>query len=136
MHTKTKGNIGELRVAADLYEKGFSVFREYGDNSKIDIIAAKGSKLYKIQVKSLHPKNGGITIPKVSSGPGYSYEYTRDDIDIIASFNLENNTIAYVPFSVLESYKRGITLRVEASKNNQEKGIRQFFEFLEFPEIL
>ena len=53
LHKKNKGSIGELKVAADLITKGFSVFTELGDNSKVDLIAIENStyKTYKIQVK-------------------------------------------------------------------------------------
>lgn len=133
MHTKTKGNIGELFVAADLYSKGFSVFSEYGDNSKIDIIAAKGNNLYRIQVKSSYLKGGKITLSKTSSGPGYKYEYTKDDIDIFAVLDLDDKSVCYVHIDEFKD-KGTLCLRKLPTANNQMKNVRLFADFLKFPE--
>jgi hypothetical protein len=78
MHSKTKGSIGQLTIAADLLSKGYEVFTELGDNSKIDLIAvSKDYDLIKIQVKCLTPVNGSVKLSCIKSGPNYSFRYER-----------------------------------------------------------
>lgn len=38
LHSKTKGVLGEIAVAKDLLAKGYQVFAELGDNSRVDLI--------------------------------------------------------------------------------------------------
>lgn len=52
--TQTKGEIGELIVAADLLEKGFEVFKPLGQTKDFDLLISKDGRLAKIQVKSRH----------------------------------------------------------------------------------
>lgn len=57
MHSKQLGNLGETIVAASLIKKGYSVFTQLGDLSKIDLLAV-GSDFnpIKIQIKCIHSK--------------------------------------------------------------------------------
>ena len=41
MHTKQSGSLGELKVAADLIARGYAVFTELGDLSKVDLIVLR-----------------------------------------------------------------------------------------------
>ncbi len=119
MHTKTKGTIGELAVTKALYEMGYSVFSEIGDNCKVDLIAIKEDKILKIQVKSHTSKNGKIDLVRTSSGPGYSYKYTDADVDYIASYILDKDIVIFVPMSEMMQMSKGMSFRIEPSKNNQ-----------------
>jgi len=123
LHSKTKGNVGELRVAADLSKRGFAVFTELGDSSKIDLIAIKESQIIRIQVKTqTDTSNGTICAPLRSCGPGYSYLYTANDVDVIAVYAMDKEVICYVPI-ISFGKKTKMILRFEKSKNNQTKGI-------------
>lgn len=51
MHSKLKGNIASTTTVLELQKRGFNVFSEIGDYSRIDLIAEKNSILRKIQVK-------------------------------------------------------------------------------------
>lgn len=46
------GAIGELRVVCDLITKGYEVFRPVSPIGKYDLIAVKGKKLMKVEVKT------------------------------------------------------------------------------------
>ena len=130
LHSKIKGNVGELRVAADLAARGYAVFTELGDSSKIDLIADAGTKLLRIQVKTqADTSKGTLGVPTRSSGPGYSYNYTPDDIDIIAVYAMDRDEICYVPIEICAEYKKGMTLRFEKPKNNQTKGVNLVEDF-------
>ena len=87
LHAKIKGNIGEAIIAADLMKLGYSVFTEMGDNSRIDLIAAKDNDLIKIQVKSRKSNDvGAVEISNRKAGPNYRYKYQPDDVDVFAIY--------------------------------------------------
>ena len=105
LHKKQKGTIGEYKIMTDLLQNGHAVFNECGDFSKVDLIMLYNNLPYKIQVKSYNAKNNKITIKTHSSGPGYNYYYTSDDIDLFAIYILNLDIILYVPFSIFTEYK-------------------------------
>lgn len=129
MHSKQKGNIGEARIAADLMENGFSVFSEMGDLSRIDLIAEKDTRLFRIQVKAITENAGKVVLSNRKSGPGYKFKYSETDVDIFAVYVLGTDKIAYVSGKELCEMDAGITLRLEPAKNGQTKGVNLFSEF-------
>ena len=133
MHSKAKGNIGEMAVAKDLMLKGYSVFYELGDLSKIDLIALKNKKTFKVQVKTKwNTTNGTCSADLRSSGPGYSYKYTEDDIDIIACYAADRDIVFYVNVKdIISNNTRGLTIRLDKPKNNQTKGINLLENYLD-----
>ena len=132
MHSKAKGNIGEMAVAKDLMLKGYAVFYELGDLSKVDLIAEKDNKLVKIQVKTTwKTSQGKISANIRSSGPGYEYSYTKKEIDFIACYAADRDLVLYVPVAeIIDECKIGVTIRLEKTKNNQTKGIRLYENYL------
>lgn len=123
MHPKRKGNIGELKIAADLCQKGYSVFTELGDISKTDLIVETEKKLIKIQVKALTSINGKVQLDIQKSGPNYRFRYNKKDVDIFAIYVLDRDLIFYVP--VVDALKhRQTTYRIDPPKNNQKLLIR------------
>jgi len=48
---KQKGDLAELKVAADLIERGCSLSFPYGEDSDYDLIADKNGVLHRVQVK-------------------------------------------------------------------------------------
>lgn len=132
LHAKTKGSAGEMAVAKDLMLKGYGVFYELGDNSKIDLIAEKESRLIKIQVKAYTSVNGEyVDIRGTKSGPNYRFKYSTNDIEIFAIYVLDLDIILYVSSNFLNSQSM-ITIRLKESKNAQTKKVHHFKEFLSF----
>lgn len=139
MHTKAKGNVGELAVAKDLTLRGYNVFTELGDLSKIDLIAVKEEKLIRIQVKTMWDSSDGVVgISSRSAGPGYKYNYTSRDIDIIALYVADRDDIIYVNIADVDGTtegKHGRVLRYTAPKNNQVKGVMMVEEYKKTSQI-
>ncbi len=131
MHSKNKGNIGELSIAAELSKMGYCVFTELGDLSKVDLIAELDDRLIKIQCKALTSKNGKIALDSIKSGPGYKFRYTTDHFDVIAVYILDKDLIMYMSSSELTT-KDQHTLRVEPTKNGQVEGIRFVEDYADF----
>lgn len=107
MHKKTKGNIGETAAALFLMKRGYEVFTELGDSSKIDLIVPYNGRCITIQVKAVVSSDGVRFKSKLrSSGPGYSYTYTSDDVDILCVYELTSETITWIAVTELETISR------------------------------
>lgn len=130
MHSKAKGNIGEAAVILALVSQGFCVFRELGDLSRIDLVAEKGGKILRIQVKAATPKHGAVTLNLKKTGPNYHYHYQKGDVDYFALVDLTTKQVAFVPETVLDTNRSSFALRLEPSKTGQVLGTRRFDEFL------
>lgn len=136
LHAKIKGNVGEMAVAKDLMLKGYSVFYELGDNSRIDLIAEKNNNLFKIQVKALTSRNGEyVELKGYKTGPNYSFRYDRNDIDVFAIYVLDLDKIVYLSSNFLE-YQNTITIRFKPTKNNQTKSCHLFKDYISFENAL
>lgn len=46
------GAIGELRVSADLLARGYDVFRAVSPCAKVDLVALKGGRTIRVEVKT------------------------------------------------------------------------------------
>ena len=135
MHTKTKGSIGEIAVVKDLYLHGYPVFTEFGDNCKVDLIVLIDYKPIKIQVKASTSKNGTVTLFRRSSGPGYSYQYTSDEVDVVAGYILDKDIVFYVPMTELCN-KTTMTFRFSPAKNGQTHNINELNNYLDIRNTL
>ena len=136
LHSKEKGALGEAEIICDLISQGFPAFKEFGDNSKVDLIALINNVPIKIQVKSYHSgKNGAVGIGPKKSGPGYRFTYTRGQIDVFAVYVYDRDLILYVSAKkIIES--GGLSIRLDATKNNQQKGVHKASDYISLKEAL
>jgi hypothetical protein len=122
MHKKDFGKLGEALVLAQCIEHGCSVFVEYGDNSKIDIIAIPDTgTVNRIQVKTIsRTKNPAVTsVPLYKTGPnGYLYRYQSSDFDWLAIVDLSKKEVAWIPSSICDTSTASIALRHVAPLRN------------------
>jgi hypothetical protein len=124
MHSKNKGAIGEAKITTFFLEKGYNVFKEFGDLSRIDLIIEKQGKLKTIQVKTITSKRNVVELYSKKDGPNYSYSYEPEDVDIFAVYILDKDLIFFVASKELCSFKACMNFRLEKPKNNQTKKIR------------
>lgn len=132
--TKQTGTIGELAVMQQLLSNGYEVFRSVGDCSHIDLIACKNHKLHRIQVKTRNKMKRGII--GITNATSSGIAYSDKEVDYIAIFVVELNSIAYVPVAQLltpEGGARTIVLRTEPPLNGQKKNIHEFSDFTNLP---
>jgi len=129
MHTKQKGNVGEAAAILALSRFGYSVFREIGDLARVDLIAMKGNKMFRIQVKAASPIRGAVVLPLVKDGPNYSYRYKKGDVDFFALVDLATLKVAFIPESILDTHNKCCSFRVAPAVNGQENGTREFSDF-------
>lgn len=130
MHKKTKGSIAEMEVASRLLQKGWNVLFPFGENNRYDLVAEKGGKFTRVQVKYVTPKNGSLEVGCKSSNNWTVDKYTADQIDFIAVYNSKTGDVYFVPSSKFNS--SSIKLRLNKTKNNQKIGIKQAKDFLFF----
>jgi len=76
VNTGTRGAISELRVAADLLERGFEVFRSVSPSSPCDFAIFRDGELLRLEVRTGHYDR---------SGKPYKYSYfDRSKADVLA----------------------------------------------------
>ena len=135
MHTKQAGNLGELKVAADLIARGYAVFTELGDLSKVDLIALVDDHPVKIQVKARTSKHGRVEVSKRKSGPNYQFAYQEGQLDVFAIYVLDKDLCLYINASELlkgESF----SFRVVPSRNGQKKKVHDWQDYTDFKRAL
>lgn len=131
MHKKTKGSIAELAVAQILMKEGFVVSFPFGENQRYDVVAERSGRFWRIQVKYSTPKNETLRVNCRSSNNWSVRKYTSDEIDLIAVYDGRGGDVYFIECTDLKDNM--ITLRLEPTKNNQEKLIHYAGEFTRFP---
>lgn len=117
--------------------KGYDVFIELGDNSKIDLIAVSSDyDLIKIQVKSYMSKNGSVEISPIKTGPGYKFRYSARHADVYALYVIDEDIVLYISAKELLSKKKSLTIRMTRSKNGQVKGTNSYADYLSLERVL
>lgn len=135
-HPKMKGNLGEAKVAAELIGRGYPVFMEFGDLSRVDmIVEAKPGWMVRVQVKCYRSKRGVVVVDRRKSGPGYQFDYQIEDVDLFVVYVYDRDALLYIPASVICSARRQTTFRLDPPRNGQEV-VRAASEFQDFEEAL
>ncbi len=130
MHTKLKGDIGELAVAGELLRLGWNVSFPYGENLKYDLIVEKQGKMKRVQVKTVIPKNGALRINCRSSNNWTVVHYNKNDFEVLAVYDLIAQDIYFIPVSKIN--KSLINLRLKPAKNFQKLNINLAKSFKSF----
>ena len=133
---KRKGNLGELRVAADLVERGCNVFLPFGEDTDIDLIAEYEGRLHRVQVK-FTKSDGQIVVVRCRSHSltngkvRRSKIYTTAMVDWVVVYDLTTDRCYYVPSWVLGAEGRSqLMLRLVPALNGQSRRIRRAEDYL------
>jgi hypothetical protein len=133
-HTKTKGDIGVLKAQLDLYQKGYFVCVPLTEHGSFDLVIVKDNERKTVQVKSKSLKNGRLQVQFSQSFSDKNGVHTKfwnkEEIDVVCVYCFETDKCYYFDPKL---YDRSICLRVEASKNNQQKKIHFADDFLKVP---
>lgn len=132
-NTKTKGDVAEAKVLADLVQKEYKILIPFGEDCKFDVVAYKGNKFTKIQCKYDGGRNEGVISVKCSSTNNWNvHKYTPTEIDCIAVYHQPTDKCYYIPSSLLGKNGRDeLWLRILPTKNKQSKGIVWAKDFME-----
>lgn len=130
INTKQLGLLGELKAQYDFIKNGYEVSLPLGDYCAYDLIVLKDNKVFKIQVKSCEKIiDGKINFNLTSANYYCNKQYTLEDCDYFYLFCYENEQ-SYLLKNINIENNRGITLRIEPTKNNQIKGIKFAKDYL------
>ena len=126
---KTKGDLAELRVAADLVERGCRLSIPFGEDCDYDLIADYEGRLHRIQVK--YTQSDGSTIcvrcrsHSLTNGKVRRIKrYTAETIDWIAVYDRTSDRSYFVRAVELGAGRSILTLRLTPARNGQRVGIR------------
>lgn len=131
--TKTKGDIGQVKVMGDLLTKGYKVALPLGEDWRYDLIVDKNNQLLRIQCKYVESTHGVIKVRcETHDGRNY-YRYRPEDLDYIAVYDKITDECYYINCSYLGKDGRGsLSLRLRPAKNGQTKKIFNASEFKNF----
>lgn len=136
---KKKGDLAELKIAADLLARGFRIAFPYGEDCDYDLICDTGQTLHRVQVKYTE-SNGRVVVVRCRSNSltkGRVMQvkhYTSASIDWIAVYDQTSEACYYVPAVELGAGRDMIHLRLDRPLNNQRTGIRFAADYQAFPE--
>jgi hypothetical protein len=126
---KTKGDLAELKVAADLLERGYRIAIPFGEDCNFDLILCRGDQLERVQVK--HAESDGVVIhvkcysDSLTNGRvRQTKHYTPAMIDWLAVYDATSKRCCYIPAEELGEGRSGIHLRLAETRNGQRRGIR------------
>lgn len=136
-HTKSKGDLGVLKVQLELYMQGFSVFTSQSEHEAFDLIAYKDKRFYRVQVKYRGAENGKISISLHTTWTDktklHRNPYDFDEIDVFAIYCPDIDAVCFAAVAELAALNATFTLRTELPKNNQTKGVRLATDYLLMP---
>ena len=119
-----KGALGELKVIADLLEKGYDVYAPVVDDNGIDFIVSNGTYMRSIQVKS-HDNRG----PKYATSVEVNTRKCKK-ADVVAVPIKIMRCVCYVNSSMV---KRSINIAFAESLIVRRKHRHWYEDYLEFP---
>ena len=134
---KKKGDLAELKVAADLVARGCRLSLPYGEDHDYDLVADYEGRLHRVQVK--YTKSDGqvikvkcfshsLTAGKIRS----TKRYTVAMVDWIVAYDVTTDRCYYVPSRMLGVEGRSqLMLRLTPSRNGQLLRIRRAEDYLE-----
>lgn len=134
---KQKGDIAELRVAADLAARGCHVLIPFGEDCDYDLAADYQGRLHRVQVKYtcsdgrviiVRCRSHSLTNGKVRQ----TKVYTAAMVDWIVVFDVTTDRCYYVPSWVLGSDGvSDLRLRLTPARNGQLLRIRPAENYLD-----
>jgi len=135
-HTKNKGDLGVLKAQADLCAKGFLVCIPLSEHAPFDLVILKNGIFRKVQVKARTLTKGKLTVRFAHSYSDRLGVHTRkvdlSSFDLYCIYCLDNDVCYYFESSKFNK-RSTLSLRVNASKNNQEQHISWADDYREVP---
>lgn len=126
MNSKSKGNIGEIKVASEFIKWGCIVSFPFGDNARYDLIIDDGNSLKRVQVKYADSKENGswrcTCVSSTNHTTNKNLHGYQNDVDIMAFYIAELDECIMFNISEIKN-KTKIHVRNTLPKNNQSNVI-------------
>lgn len=133
---KTKGDLAELKVAADLALRGCKLSIPFGEDCDYDLIADYEGRLHRVQVKYTR-SDGRIVLVRTRSHSltkgkvRQTKAYTSKTVDWIAVYDATTDRCYYVASWMLgREGCGGLQLRLVPARNGQSVRIRRAEDYL------
>jgi hypothetical protein len=130
LNRKGKGDLAELKVAADLLARGYRIAFPYGEDHDFDLVLCRDNgALERVQVKYarsdgsvilVRPRSSSLTNGKVRAVKFY----TAETIDWLAVWDAALDRCFYIPAAELGVGMASLSLRVGPTRNSQVVGVR------------
>lgn len=136
MHrTKHKGDRGVLKAQLDLFDQGFTILNPLTEHAPFDLVAYKEGEFYRIQVKHRRLDRSGKLDVKFSSCRAdrhgiHTVPINKQEVDLFCVYCPDTDECYYLN---PDEFRSSVSLRVEAPRNGQTKGIRLASEFRRVP---
>jgi hypothetical protein len=134
---KAKGDLAELKVAADLADRGCCISIPFGEDCDYDLIADYEGRLHRVQVKYTRSDGQVVVIRcrshSLTNGKVRATKlYTSAMVDWIAVYDSTTECCFYLPSWELGKAGRNLLhLRLKPARNNQRTGIREANAYLD-----
>lgn len=134
---KKKGDLAELKVAADLVARGCELSIPFGEDSDYDLIADYEGRLHRVQVKYATSDGRVVKIKCFSHSLTAgriraTKHYTLAMIDWIVAYDVTTDRCYYVPSWMLGLEGRSqLMLRLTPALNGQSLRIRRAEDYLD-----
>ncbi len=105
MNVNQKGNIGLIKVMADLYSKGYHCFTPFDDHSPVDLIAMDETgfcKRLQVKYRSLDEKRQRYELSARSVVNGKVIPIDRTLIDGWAVYLADEDLVIYISIDLME----------------------------------
>ena len=131
--TSSVGNKTEAIVLAALVQAGYSPLLPFGGGHPYDIALDDDGRLIRIQCKTGRLlKQGTIFFPTASWCRNMSYRSYRGYVDLFGVYCPATKEVYLVPIGDVPD--RAAYLRVEPTRNGQEKGVRWAQDYVIWPD--
>jgi hypothetical protein len=137
-HTKDKGDIGVAHAIADLADQGFLVLTPLCEHAPFDLVAYRDGRFLRVQVKYRTPsKNGTLQVHFRTTWSDTNGRHTRAtekyDIDVFCVYDPIGRRCYYID---PKRFGASISLRVEPTRNGQQRNVLDAALFTQVPENL
>ena len=125
--SKSKGDLSEVVIMADLMRRGHKVALPYGEDWPFDLVVLRGDRFERVQCKTARLREGAVVFDCAASK-----RYTSAEIDWMAAYEPTTHQIFYVPAGLLGEGMHSFSLRLDPLKNQRTTGIHFAHDFQTF----
>jgi prevent-host-death family protein len=121
-----KGNVAELKIAAEAARLGIPVSRPMTEHERYDLVFEIDGALLKVQCKTARRKDDVVAVHFVTNRRGPNgfirTKYTADEIDAVAAYCPELDECYYLPMELIDG-TGSIHLRLAPPRNAQRAAL-------------